>query len=208
MAVMSCNTGQGDVRLPLTCDRTKAHEALTLHEPDTDLSADSEGSHGNRAEVKELQAGCSTSSFLRTQPEMLMLTLAHRGPCLVSSYKLSSELGGQEDIIFCAAFLVIRDGIGPDCPVISSIELHLPKHTTPMAPLEGRKHHDPHPTKKMSQTNDQIPSDYRKSELRFSPARALRRPLSGQYLILSGPAQQHLPFKEVLPGTPPGQAYY
>lgn len=106
-------------------------------------SADSEGSHGNRAEVKELQTECSTRSLLHTQPEMLMLTLPRRGPCLVSSYKLSSELGGQEDIIFCAAFLVID----LDGSVISSIELHLPKHTIPMAPLEGKKHCDPHPTK-------------------------------------------------------------
>lgn len=125
-------------------------------------SADSEGSHGNRAEAKELQAGCSTRSLLHTQPEMLMLTWPCRGPCLVSCYKPSSELGGQGDIMFCAAFLVIRERIGLDGSVISSIELHLPKQTIPTASPEGKRHRDPHPTKKMSQTNDQFPGDVRK----------------------------------------------
>lgn len=91
-----------------------------------------------------------------------MLTLPHRGPCLVSSYKLSSELGGQEDIIFCAAFLVIRERIGLDGLVISSIKLHLPKQAIPTAPPEGRRWCDSHSTNEMSQTNDPFPSDVQK----------------------------------------------
>ena len=79
-----------------------------------------------------------------------MFTLPRRGPCLVSSYKFSSELGGQEDIIFCAAFLVIRERIGLDGLVISSIKLHLPKQAIPMAPLEGRRQRDPHSTNEIS----------------------------------------------------------
>lgn len=92
-----------------------------------------------------------------------MLTLPHKGPRLVSSYKLSSKLGGQEDIIFCAAFLVIRDRIGLDGLVISSISIStLPKQAIPTAPREGRRQRDPRSTSEMSQTNDQFPSDVQK----------------------------------------------
>lgn len=58
---------------------------------------------------------------------MLLLTLPRRDPYLLSSYKLCSELGGQEDIVSCAAFLIVRERIGLDGLVISSIKLHLPK---------------------------------------------------------------------------------